>query len=341
MQKITVYPYPGKHNGKFSKIGEEKISGYLRDYYQKNTCLLHSARAGLYAGLTYYNFSRNRDTILVPQYLSKCVLDVLSHHIFSVQAADDKTRAILVFHQWGFPQRMDKILPIAEKNKWLIIEDCAHAIGSRYGGKLTGTFGDFSLFSFPKIFSTYTGGMLASSNADLIAYVTAMKKKKEGIFFRRLRKESLELMRKYYADQKESPMLEVCYSAYPYLMHIDKESLKLFPSTQEYFDECLKKRKENFSYIKEQMKSFLYNSNLETASDVYPFAVPIFASDDMLEKIKRALALNNFLVEILHFDIERNMLNPNYQKCVALPCHQLIEKRRLEEMVEIINTCAI
>ena len=66
------------------------------------------------------------------------------------------TKAVLVVHWGGFP-RSKKIKGIQNnfKNKYgfkfEIIEDCAHAFGSRYNNKLIGTYGNISTFSFQAI----------------------------------------------------------------------------------------------------------------------------------------------------------------------------------------------
>lgn len=63
-------------------------------------------------------------------------------------AITDKTRAIFLAHSLGNPFSVDKILEICHKyNLWLIEDNC-DALGSKYSGKYTGTFGHISTFSF-------------------------------------------------------------------------------------------------------------------------------------------------------------------------------------------------
>lgn len=59
-----------------------------------------------------------------------------------------RTRAIMVVHLYGQCCEMDPIMDIVARKKLKLIEDCAQAHGARYQGKLAGTFGDFSAFSF-------------------------------------------------------------------------------------------------------------------------------------------------------------------------------------------------
>jgi dTDP-4-amino-4,6-dideoxygalactose transaminase len=63
-------------------------------------------------------------------------------------AITPRTRAIMPVHLFGLPADMDPILHIAKAKNLLVIEDAAQAIGSQYGGRFSGTLGDFGCFSF-------------------------------------------------------------------------------------------------------------------------------------------------------------------------------------------------
>lgn len=72
----------------------------------------------------------------------------------------NKTKAIVIQHTMGIPAQIEKILGIAKKKKIVVIEDCAHALGSVYKGKRLGSFGDAAFFSFgrDKSVSSVWGG---------------------------------------------------------------------------------------------------------------------------------------------------------------------------------------
>ena len=88
-------------------------------------------------------------------------------------AITERTRAIVPTHLYGRPCEMAEILPIAEKHNLALIEDCAQAAGARYRGRLVGTFGDASFFSFQMLkgINTYGGGMVLTDDANLAAKV--------------------------------------------------------------------------------------------------------------------------------------------------------------------------
>lgn len=82
-----------------------------------------------------------------------------------------KTRGIVVVHLYGYPARMDEILKIAKKHKLFVIEDCAQAIGAEYNGNKVGSMGDAGTYSFyptKNLHACGEGGMIISSNVDLV-----------------------------------------------------------------------------------------------------------------------------------------------------------------------------
>ena len=64
------------------------------------------------------------------------------------ESVTEKTKAIMVAHTLGNPFNIDKVMKIVEDNDLYLIEDNCDALGSKYRGKMTGTFGDFSTLSF-------------------------------------------------------------------------------------------------------------------------------------------------------------------------------------------------
>lgn len=73
-----------------------------------------------------------------------------------------KTKAIMIVHLYGLCVDVDPILALAKKYKLKIIEDAAEMHGQTYKGKMCGSFGDVSIFSFypNKHITTGEGGMV-------------------------------------------------------------------------------------------------------------------------------------------------------------------------------------
>jgi len=91
------------------------------------------------------------------------------------QKITSRTKVLLIQHTFGIPVDMDLSLSLANRYGLTLIEDCVHALGARYGGKLVGSFGKAAFFSTEetKTISTTMGGMVVTDDADL-----AMKMRK-------------------------------------------------------------------------------------------------------------------------------------------------------------------
>ncbi len=76
-------------------------------------------------------------------------LDTLNIDVSKIEGAiTKKTKLIMVAHTLGKPFNLDVIVQLAKKYNLWLIEDCCDALGSRYDGKLVGTFGHIATFSF-------------------------------------------------------------------------------------------------------------------------------------------------------------------------------------------------
>jgi dTDP-4-amino-4,6-dideoxygalactose transaminase len=86
-------------------------------------------------------------------------------------------KAIIPVHFGGHPCDIDTLLRFAKENELKVMEDAAHAIPTRYKGKLIGAFGDITCFSFyaNKTMTTGEGGMLCTDDDDIAKRVKVMR----------------------------------------------------------------------------------------------------------------------------------------------------------------------
>jgi dTDP-4-amino-4,6-dideoxygalactose transaminase len=84
------------------------------------------------------------------------------------KAITAKTKAIMPVHIGGHPCDMDHLLEIARTRHLKVIEDAAHALPTRYQGRMVGTIGDITCFSFyaTKTITTGEGGMATTENPE-------------------------------------------------------------------------------------------------------------------------------------------------------------------------------
>jgi perosamine synthetase len=84
------------------------------------------------------------------------------------KAISPRTKAIIPVHFGGHPCEMGGILEIARAYNLAVIEDAAHALPARWGGKMVGTIGDITCFSFyaTKTITTGEGGMATTEHPE-------------------------------------------------------------------------------------------------------------------------------------------------------------------------------
>jgi dTDP-4-amino-4,6-dideoxygalactose transaminase len=84
-----------------------------------------------------------------------------------------RTKAVIPVHFAGRSCNMKMVMEIARKNNLKVIEDCAHAIGAKYGRKHVGTFGDAGCFSFypTKNITTIEGGMIITKSKTIADHI--------------------------------------------------------------------------------------------------------------------------------------------------------------------------
>ncbi len=80
-----------------------------------------------------------------------------------------KTRVVIVQHTFGLPANMDVIRAICGAYKLILIEDCAHSLGSEFNGLKVGANSKAAFFSFgrDKVISSVYGGMVTTNDEEL------------------------------------------------------------------------------------------------------------------------------------------------------------------------------
>jgi len=80
-----------------------------------------------------------------------------------------RTRAIIAVHLAGNPCDMKRLSEVAHDHGLDLVEDCAHAHGSKFQGINCGSFGTAGAFSFyaTKVVTACEGGLITTDNAEL------------------------------------------------------------------------------------------------------------------------------------------------------------------------------
>lgn len=115
-----------------------------------------------YLGATPVFIDSEKDTWnMDPELLEEAILD-------RKEKTGKYPKAIVPVALYGMPYQIDKIMAIANKYGIPVVEDAAEGLGSRFNGRVLGTFGKYGVLSFNgnKMITTSGGGALITENED-------------------------------------------------------------------------------------------------------------------------------------------------------------------------------
>jgi len=177
-----------------NQIIEDYQREFARFFGAERAFAFWKGRVALYALLRALDVGE-ADEVVVPGYT--CVMNVnpikyvgarpiyvdIERNTFNINAnlldakITNRTKVIIAQHTYGYPCDMDPIMDIARRRGACVIEDCCLAFGSKYKGKMAGTFGRAAYFSFQwnKPYTTGLGGMVITSDKKLAARIDALQ----------------------------------------------------------------------------------------------------------------------------------------------------------------------
>lgn len=170
-------------DGKYIEIFERQFAEYIGTRFAIVTC---SGRNAMDLLLDSLNL-QNGDEILLPAYTLKDLIYIIKQKGLVPKLVDiekdsfninpdliekeitDRTKVIIATHIFGLPCNIEKILEIAKKYDLKVIEDCAHAAGAKYKGKMAGSWGIGGFFSLEttKPINTFGGGIITTDDPSL------------------------------------------------------------------------------------------------------------------------------------------------------------------------------
>jgi len=149
-------------------------------------------------------------------------------------AINKNTRAIIATHTFGYPQDLDRLEAIVKKaelrfgKKVWLFQDCCHAFGAEWKGRMVGTSGDVAVYAFniSKIMTSIFGGMLTFHDKSLANKVREWRNqhfKRAGVLKNLLRR--LYLLAVYGAFHEK---------IYGFTLWLQEKTPLLFRLTQAY-----------------------------------------------------------------------------------------------------------
>ena len=98
-------------------------------------------------------------------------------------AINENTRAIIATHTFGYPQDLDRLEAIVKRaeekygHKIWLMQDCCHAFGAEWNGRMIGTSGDVAVYALniSKMITSIFGGMLTFQDQELADKIRAWR----------------------------------------------------------------------------------------------------------------------------------------------------------------------
>jgi len=177
--------------GRFSKQFEQEFAKFIGVRYALLTNSGSSANLLAFSALTSPKLAERRilpgdEVITVAAGFPTTVNPIVQNHAVPVfidvdlgtynilaerieEAITPKTKAIMIAHTMGNPFNLEQVMDIAKRYNLWVIEDNCDALGSRYNGQLTGTFGHIATSSFypPHHMTMGEGGAVYTNDPQL------------------------------------------------------------------------------------------------------------------------------------------------------------------------------
>lgn len=231
-----------------------------------------------------------------------------------------KTKVMIIPHTFGIPAQIDKI----KQYQIPIIEDCAQALGTTYQGKMVGSFGDISIFSFyaTKIITTGQGGIVLTNNKKYYDYI------RDIINYNG---------RKNYKIRYNYPMTDIAAS----IGNIQIKQLDQFVHRRQIIAA---------RYAKILDKKHVFYFPKKNQQDVNPFRFVLQLSDNaQVKKIKKFFLNKNIVtkIPIKRYELLHNLLDKNprdfpYAEYLAkvllsVPIYPGLQEEDIERILSVLQ----
>jgi len=202
------------------------------------------------------------------------------------KAITKRTKAIFVAHTLGNPVDMDGMCKIVKKYNLWCIEDNCDALGSKYKGRYTGTFGDISTCSFypPHHITMGEGGAVLTNNSLLRKIILSFRDWGRDCWCGPGEDDTCrKRFNRKFGDLPHGYDHKYVYSHVGYNLKITDMQAAIGVAQLKKLPKFIKARKNNFSFLKKHLKKYkkyLILSEPEKSSDPSWFGFPILVKDD-------------------------------------------------------------
>lgn len=269
--------------------------------------------------------------LLAPRWACTTLYNTINKVCFPTSQDTPSLRGVLVYHQYGFPQRLDLIAQRCRDRGLFLIENSVNGVFSGASAHGAGDAGLAGIFSLPKMFRTVLGGALVSRDAALTAFCAGYFREDEP-WIGRLCRATRRLNERFPA--RTQVLQEMVYALSDYGRNAGPADVALLRA--DYAGGAVARRKENYARLRKEFADTPFFAGLE--EDVIPYVAPLFGPPEFLAKLAAALARGGWESGVYRFDAARDLFAPNFVPCVPLPVHQGLTPADMDALVETIRS---
>ncbi len=251
--------------------------GKLQNFLpERNFNWAGSARAGIRKILEVHESKK----VLLPRFTCDVVLDAVRLAGAEPTFTEDDFDTIIIAHNYGFMEDPIKARNLCKKNDAILIEDCCQALGAKYDGKLAGTFGDHSVYSFS-----------ISKNIGFCGGLVDIDFRTENTFPKKVLARAI--LRSLFSPLVLNPLIyrtsfvkrEVKSSSEPMYCDLPEYCKNVVRSISERYGSILEKRRENGDFCVEELDGVVdFIRPIKKSEPAWLYFVLLSKERDLLRK---------------------------------------------------------
>lgn len=309
------------------------IEALLTEWFGAPALLFSSGRAACHVFLQEAGFDRNRNTITVPRFLSRCILTALALDAFPIHEPGGD--AILYYHPYGWRLREKPREPI-------VIEDATHAFFSGAGTGRREWRGQVGVFSLSKFFSlSGIAGVMVIPDATLAQRVRVRRDSFRDIdpAVAVWRREVIVETSLGGAHWETGYLLDSAYALLTEFPKVDPNALYGLPNDLAGIERVGSQRYAILERYAARLGARFPSALLGDGLNDLPFSLPYFSKNgrDALEKIDRALLDAGIRCRGVYLlDVSGSPYERRDRDGILLPCHSYLPDGVVDRICDVI-----
>lgn len=159
-------------------------NAFIRDFFRRPGFCTSAGRVAIDLVCRHLGLKANDEVFITTTFGAHYVSSVVTSPIFNYckisKVLTEQTRLIYIIHEFGVAHPETQKLARSARNLGIAsLEDCAYSVDSFFdSGKRVGSYGDYVIYSLPKVFAIPLGGILIGDVPSRSYKKTAMEEER-------------------------------------------------------------------------------------------------------------------------------------------------------------------